>query len=80
MKRPYLTFDASHAMASAADGTMPGVSAEDYARHALERATLYSDSILVGAIQRLQQAGHELDRPDGMSKGQWNELLLEASL
>ncbi len=80
MKRPYLTFDASLAMASAADGTIPGVSADDYARHTLERATLFSATILIGAIQRLQQAGHELDRPAGLSKGRWNEMLLETSL
>jgi hypothetical protein len=79
MKRPYLTFDDSHAMASAVDGTMPGVSADDYARHTRARAALFSDSILVGAIRLLQQAGHEFDKPEGVSKGQWNDLLLEAS-
>lgn len=74
MKRPYLTFAASHAMASAADGTMPGVSLDDYARHALERHRVFSDSIVSGAIGHLYRAGLSPERPETMSKGQWTEL------
>lgn len=74
MKRPYLTFTASHEMASAPDGTMPGVSLDDYARHALERHAVFSDSIVSGAIGHLYRAGLEPQRPETMPKGKWADM------
>lgn len=74
MKRPYLTFTASHAMASADDGTMPGVTQDDYARHALERHVVFSDSIVSGAIGYLYRAGLSPERPASMSKGKWADM------
>ena len=78
MKRPYLTFAASHAMASAADGTMPGVSLDDYARHALERHRVFSDRIVAGAIGHIYRAGQTPARPADLSHGQWADLPMEA--
>lgn len=77
MKRPYLTFADSHAMASAADGTMPGVSADDYARHALERHAVFSDTIVSGAIGHLYRIGLKPTQPADMPRGRWLNLHFE---
>jgi hypothetical protein len=77
MKRPYLTLETSHAMASAEDGTMPGVSLDDYARHALERHDVFSNSIVTDAVRHLANAGRPPERPETMSKGRWTEMLWE---
>lgn len=77
MKRERLTFTASHAMASAVDGTQPGVTLDDYAQRVLDRSGLFSDTIVEGAVAHTHRAGQSLIKPEGMINGRWQELLFD---
>lgn len=72
-----MTFSASHSMASAPRGSQPGVSAEDYARHVLERHRVFAETIADGAVAHLHAAGCELVRPESWPKFRWQSLLFD---
>jgi hypothetical protein len=74
MKRQRMNFTESHAMASGVDGTQPGVAADDYAQHVLERSGHFSETIVEGAVAHLYRAGLSPERPETMSKGQWADM------
>jgi len=71
MKRPRMTFAASHAMASASGGSQPGVTVDDYARHVLARWMHFGEAIVAGAVAHLYRSGHAPERPEGMPVWQW---------
>lgn len=76
-KRPPLTFAASHAMAAAPGGTMPGVTLDDYARHALDRWRHFGKAIVAGAVAHLYRAGITPEQPQGMPRGRWLDMHME---
>lgn len=77
MKRQRMNFTESHAMASGVDGTQPGVAADDYAQHVLERSGHFSETIVDGAVAHLARSGVTLVKPEGMTSGRWQELLFD---
>lgn len=77
MKRTPMTFTASHEMASADDGTMPGVSANDYAAHVLARTEVFAETIVEGAIVHLDGAGVAPIKPESWGERRWQALLFE---
>lgn len=72
-----MTFVASHALASAPGGTMPGVTLDDYARHSLDRWQHFSEAIVAGAVGHLYRAGITPKQPQGMPRGRWLDMHLE---
>jgi len=77
MKRPRMTFAASHAMASASGGSQPGVTVDDYARHVLARWMHFGEAIVAGAVAHLYRAGITPEQPQGMPRGRWLDMHME---
>ena len=79
MKRPRMTFDTSHAMASAPCGSQPGVTLDDYARHVLARWTHFGEDIVAGAVAHLYRSGRAPEQPAGMPRGRWLDMHMTAA-
>ena len=77
MKRPRMTFAASHAMASASGGSQPGVTVDDYARHVLARWMHFGEAIVAGAVAHMYRAGITPEQPQGMPRGRWLDMHME---
>ena len=77
MKRPRMTFAASHAMASASGGSQPGVTVDDYARHVLARWMHFGEAIVAGAVAHMYRAGITPEQPQGMPRGRWLDMHVE---
>lgn len=71
MKRPRMTFGTSYAMASSRNGSQPGVTVDDYARHVLARWLHFGEDIVAGAVAHMHRAGVTPERPAGMPRGRW---------
>ena len=63
--------------AAAPGGTKPGVTLDDYARHAIDRWQHFGEAIVAGAVAHLYRAGITPEQPQGMPRGRWLDMHME---